>query len=114
MLGVAVLEPVFGLAGLKLVGPPVGSDCAWAPAVLVLLGSELVCALAGKASIAAKRGTITKLRKCLGGASRYMSCPLVAQRPTPINIIMSPRFLSRRERPLRSPVNRPSAAAGKR
>ena len=72
VLGVAVLEPV-GVAGLELVGPPVNSDWARAPAVPVLLESELVWAFAGKASIAAKRGTITKLRKCLGEASRHMS-----------------------------------------
>jgi hypothetical protein len=83
VLGVAGSEPVFGVAGLELVGPRVGSDCVPAPAVPMLLGSELVCALAGKASIAAKRGTITKLRKCVGEASRHMSRPLVAQRPTP-------------------------------
>ena len=73
VLGVAVLEPVFGVVGLALVGPPINSDWARAPAVPVLLESELVCALAGKASIAAKRGTITKLRKCLWEASRHMS-----------------------------------------
>lgn len=72
VLGVAVLEPVVGVPGLELAGPPVNSVWA-APAVLVLLESELVCAFAGKASIAAKRGTITKLRKCLGEASRHMS-----------------------------------------
>jgi len=58
---------------LELAGPPVNLDWARAPAVPVLLESELVCAFAGKASIAAKRGTITKLRKCLGEASRHMS-----------------------------------------
>ena len=73
VLGVAVLEPVFGVVGLELVGPPINSDWARAPAVPVLLESELVWAFAGKASIAAKRGTITKLRKCLGEASRHMS-----------------------------------------
>ena len=73
VLGVAGLEPVFGVAGLELVSPRVGSDCVPAPAVPMLLGSELVCALAGKASVAAKRGTITKLRKCLWEASRHMS-----------------------------------------
>jgi hypothetical protein len=41
VLGVAGLEPVFGVAGLELVGPRVGSDCVPAPAV-PLLGSELV------------------------------------------------------------------------
>ena len=56
-------------------GPPVNSDWAWAPAVPMLLESELVCAHAGKASITAKRGTITKLRKCLGEASGRMSPP---------------------------------------
>jgi hypothetical protein len=84
VLGVAVLGPVFALAGLELVGPPVNSDWARAPAVPVLLESELVCALAGKASITAKRGTITRLQRCLGEASRHMSAhvlTLVAQRP---------------------------------
>ena len=43
-----------------------------APAVLVLRVSdaELVCALAGKASIIAKTGAITRPRKCLGEAER--------------------------------------------
>src|SRR5262249_9749973 len=68
-----------GLICSELVGPPVISDCAGAPAVPVLLESEPVCALAGKASIAAKRGTIAKLRKCLGEASKHMSCPLSAK-----------------------------------
>ena len=62
VLGVAVLGPVFGVAGLALVGPPVNSDCAGALAVSVPLESVLVCALAGKASITTKKGTITKLR----------------------------------------------------
>src|SRR5262249_7941432 len=74
VLGVAVLEPVFGVAGLELVGPPVNSDCAGALAVPVPLESELVCALAGRARITAKKGTITKQRKCLGEATRHMSC----------------------------------------
>jgi hypothetical protein len=38
VLGVAVLEPVFGVAGLELVGQPVNSDWAGAPAVALLLG----------------------------------------------------------------------------
>jgi len=42
VLGVAVLEPDFGVAGLELVGPPVDSVWAEAPAVPVLLESELV------------------------------------------------------------------------
>jgi hypothetical protein len=66
--GVAVFVSVFGVAGLALVDLPVDSDWARVSAVPVLLGSELVCALAGKASNTAKRGTITKLRKCLGGS----------------------------------------------
>jgi hypothetical protein len=51
VLGVAVSASVFGVTGLELVGPPVESDWAWAPAVLVVgvLESEPVCALAGKA-----------------------------------------------------------------
>src|SRR5215472_13763921 len=44
VLGVAVLEPVFGVARLDLVGPPVNSDCAGAPAAPVPLESVLVCA----------------------------------------------------------------------
>ena len=47
VLGVAVLGPVFGVAGLALVGPPVNSDCAGALAVPVALESEPVCAFAG-------------------------------------------------------------------
>jgi hypothetical protein len=82
MLGVAVLEPASGVAGLEPEGPRVGSDCVPAPAVPVLLESELVCALAGKASIPAKRGTTTKLPKCLAEVSTHMSCPLVVHRPT--------------------------------
>jgi hypothetical protein len=75
VVGVAASKPVFGVAGLELVGPPVGSDWAWAPAVPVLRVSESepVCALAGKASITAKRGTVTRPRKCIGKANRRMS-----------------------------------------
>ena len=36
VLGVAVLESVFAVAGLELLGPPVDSDWTWAPAVPVL------------------------------------------------------------------------------
>src|SRR5262249_31305611 len=75
-------ELVSGAAGLELLGPPVNSDWARAPTVPVLLESELVCALAGKASITVKRGTTTKLRKCLGEVSTHMYCPLVVHRPT--------------------------------
>jgi hypothetical protein len=82
MLGVAVIEPPSGVAGLELVGPAVNSDWARAPAVPVLLESELVCALAGKASIPAKRGTTTKVPKCLAEVNTHMSCPLVVHRPT--------------------------------
>jgi len=57
---------------LELVGAPVDLDWAWAPAVPVL-ESEPVCALAGKASITAKKGTVTRPRKCLGEANRSMS-----------------------------------------
>src|SRR5215471_14367620 len=63
VLGVAVLEPVFGVAGLELVDPPANSDCAGAPAVPVPLESVLVFALAAKASITTKKGTITRLQK---------------------------------------------------
>src|SRR5262249_60278087 len=65
--------------GVAVLASAVISDCAGAPAVPVLLESEPVCALAGKASIAAKRGTIAKLRKCLGEPSKHMSCPLSAK-----------------------------------
>ena len=73
VFGIAVLEPVFDVAALELVGPPVGSDWASAVPVLEVLESELVCALAGKASITAKKGTITRLWKCLREVSRHMS-----------------------------------------
>ena len=75
-----VLESAFGVAGLELVGPV---NWAWPPAVLALgvLVSELVCALAGKTSIAAKKATITKLRKCLGEASERMSCTWLRRDP---------------------------------
>ena len=75
LLGVTALEPVFGAAGLELVGPLVDSDWAWAPAVPVLWvsESELVCALAGKASIIAKTARIITPRKCLGESNRRMS-----------------------------------------
>ena len=75
VFGITVLEPVLGVAALELVGPPVGSDWAGASAVPVLgvLESELVCALAGKASITARRGTITRLWKRLREVSRHMS-----------------------------------------
>jgi len=36
VLGVTVLEPVFGVAGLESVGPAFDSDWALAPAVAVL------------------------------------------------------------------------------
>ncbi len=73
VLVVEILEPE--IAGLALLGPPVNSDWAPEPAVLVpgVFESELVCALAGQASIAAKKATITRLRKCVGGAGRHMS-----------------------------------------
>ena len=60
-----------------MVGPPVESDWAWTPAVLVLgvLESEPVCALAGKASIPARKTTNTGLRKCLGEAGTHISRP---------------------------------------
>ena len=75
LVGVAVSASVFGVAGLELVGPPVNSDWAGAPAVLVLgvLESEPVCALAGKASIATRKATNTGLSKCLEGPGTHMS-----------------------------------------
>jgi hypothetical protein len=42
VLGVTELEPVFGAAGLELVGSPVNSDWAWAPAVPVPLEPEMI------------------------------------------------------------------------
>ena len=42
VLGVAELEPVFGAAGLELVGSPVNSDWAWASAVPVSLEPEMI------------------------------------------------------------------------
>ena len=77
----AVLEPVFEVA--ELVGPPF-SVWAGAPAGPVL--SALICALAGRASITAKRGAITRLRKCLGEGSKHMSCPLL-RRDEPVHIV---------------------------
>ena len=70
---VTALEAVFGLVGIGLTTPRI--DWVWAPAVPVLLieVSELVCAFAGKASVNAKKGTITKLPRCLGEANRHMS-----------------------------------------
>jgi hypothetical protein len=61
VLGVALLESVFAVAGLELIGPPVSSDWARAPAILGLgaLASEPVCALAGKANMPSKKATIT-------------------------------------------------------
>ena len=76
VFGITALEPVLEVAGLDLVGPPVDSDWARTSAVPLVRGvleSELVCALAGKANIAAKKATITRLRKCLGETSRHMS-----------------------------------------
>ena len=76
VLGVAVPASVFGVTGLELAGPPVESDWARAPAVLVLgdvLGSEPVCALAGKASIPTRKATNTGLSKRLGETGRRMS-----------------------------------------
>ena len=78
----AVLEPVFEVA--ELVGPPFTSVWAGAPAGPVL--SELICALAGRASITAKSGAITRLRKCLGEGSKHMSCPLL-RRDEPVHIV---------------------------
>ena len=74
VFGIAVLEPVFEVVGLELVGPSIDSDLAPAPAVLVLgvLKSEF-CALAEEASIAAKKAPITRQRKCVGEASGHMS-----------------------------------------
>ena len=42
VLGVAVSESVFAVAGLELIGPLVDSDWTRAPAVPALLGSEPV------------------------------------------------------------------------
>jgi len=68
---------------------------AGAPAAPVLLESELVCPLAGKASIAAKSGTIAKLRKCLGEASKRMSYPPGYAETNPFNIYISHQGFTR-------------------
>src|SRR5262249_37566428 len=70
---VVAVEP--GVAGFELIGAPITSDWARAPAVLVfgVLEPEPVCAFAGKASIPSKKATITGLGKCLGAASGHMS-----------------------------------------
>ena len=75
VLGVAVSASVFGVTGLELVAPPVESDWAWAPAVLVLgvLESEPVCALAGKVNIPTSKATNTELSKYFGEAGRHTS-----------------------------------------
>ena len=79
----AALGSVLGVAGLELAGAAVTSVWAGAPARVLV---EPVCALAGKANIAAKNGTMTKLRKCLGEASKDMSCPSL-RRDQPVNIV---------------------------
>jgi hypothetical protein len=72
MRGAMASEPAFDGTEfeLELVGPT---------GALVLLESELVCALAGKASIAAKNGTIIRLRKCLEETTRHMSWTLLRE-----------------------------------
>ena len=67
MRGATVPEPAFGSTELELVGPA---------GALAILESELVWALAGKASIAARNGTIIRLRKCLEEMTRHMSWTL--------------------------------------
>ena len=75
MVVVVVLESDFAVAGLGLAGPPVNSDRGRAPALPVLgvFESELVCALAGKASRPSKKATITGLGKRPEEATRHMS-----------------------------------------
>jgi hypothetical protein len=72
MRGATAPEPESGSAELKLelVGPA---------GALALLESELVWALAGKASIAARNGTIIRLRKCLEETTRHMSWTLLRE-----------------------------------
>ena len=74
VLAVAGLEPFLGVVRLELAGPPVDSDCAPAPVVpaLGIFESEPVCAPAGKASSTTEKAIITRLRKCLGEATRHM------------------------------------------
>src|SRR6516164_2221497 len=96
VLGVAVFESVFGVAGLELVGPPVNSDCAGA--------------LAGKASITTKKGTITRLRKCLRKATKHMSSPSL-RRDQHTQHYHESTFLSRREWLSRSPDRRSAERA---
>ncbi len=69
-----VAEPVFPAAGSELVGAPVNAG-AWPPTVPALLVSELVWALAGKAYIATRTVTITKLRTCRNEISKRTTCP---------------------------------------
>ena len=71
MRGAMALEPASGSAELELELVAAGAP--------VLLESELVCALAGKASIAAKNGTIIRLWKCLEEMTRHMSWTLLRE-----------------------------------
>jgi len=75
VLGIAELEPFFGVVGLKPAGPPVDSDCAQASGVpaLGILESEPVCAPTGKASITTKKGATATLRNGLREPTRHMS-----------------------------------------
>ena len=72
MRGATVPEPAFGSTELEL-------ELVGAAGAPVLLESELVCALAGKASIAAKNETIIRLWKCLEEITRHMSSPLLRE-----------------------------------
>ena len=70
MRGATAPEPESGSAELEL-------ELAGPAGALALLESELVCALAGKASIAARNGTIIRVRKCLEETTRHMSWTLL-------------------------------------
>ena len=69
---VTVLEAVFGVASWGLASPRFAWAWALVLPVLLVEGSELVCALAEKASSNAKKGIITRPRRCLGEANRPM------------------------------------------
>ena len=53
-----------------------------APGLAALLESEAVCALAAKANITVKKGTIARLRKCLGEAATHISRPWLRETNT--------------------------------
>jgi hypothetical protein len=75
MRGAAAPEPASGSTELEL-------ELVGAAGAPVLLESELVCALAGKASIAAKNKTIIRLWKRLEEMTRHMSWTLLREAGT--------------------------------